>query len=144
MKKIVYFVFAVIFIISCSKGRDVKQLIAGDSCQYWYHVNADSEVKTKFFYYFNRSGKWIALEESYRDKKIRLPEMDDDICEVICEPTWMLRNDTVISMGGLDRSLEIINDTFLIITTDKYHWTDTLYKVTNPHLLKKLQEVKIP
>lgn len=140
MKKIVYIVLAVIFIISCSKGRDVKQLIAGDSCQYWYVLTPDSEGKTKFFYYFNRSGKWIALEESYRDKKIRLPEMDD----VICEPTWMLRNDTVISMGGLDRSLEIINDTFLIITADKYHLVDTLYKVTNPHLLKKLQEVKIP
>ncbi|SNU03691.1 hypothetical protein SAMN06298211_10377 [Prevotellaceae bacterium MN60] len=140
MKKIVYIVLAVIFIISCSKGRDVKQLIAGDSCQYWYVLTPDSEGKTKYYYYFNRSGKWIALEESYRDQKIRLPEMDD----VICEPTWMLRNDTVISMGGLDRSLEIVNDTFLIITTDKYHWTDTLYKVTNPHLLKKLQEVKIP
>lgn len=32
----------------------------------------------------------------------------------------------------------------LIITADEFRWVDTLYKVTDPSLLKKLQEVPIP
>ena len=47
-------------------------------------------------------------------------------------------------MCGLNHDLTIVNDTFIIITTDEYHWVDTLYKVTDPHLLKNLQEVPIP
>ena len=51
---------------------------------------------------------------------------------------------SVIELGGFNRKLTIVNDTFLIITTDEFHWVDTLYKVTDPHLLKKLKEVPIP
>ena len=112
----------------------------GDSCQYWYYANSDPDIKTKFYIYFDRKGKKYTLEERYADKKCYLYEIDD--VEVI--PTWSLVNDSVIEMGGLNRKLTIVNDTFLIITTDKFHWVDTLYKVTDPHLLKKLREVPIP
>ena len=124
----------------CSKGYDRVELIAGDSCQYWYYANSDPDIKTKFYIYFDRKGKKYTLEERYADKKCYLYEIDD--VEVI--PTWSLVNDSVIEMGGLNRKLTIVNDTFLIITTDEFHWVDTLYKVTDPHLLKKLQEVPIP
>lgn len=93
-----------------------------------------------YFCYFNRDGKWIVLEESYRDKTIRLSEMDD----VVCNPIWKLKSDSVINLGGLDRRLEVVNDTFIIVRAEEYHWIDTLYKVTNPNLLKKLKEVQIP
>ena len=125
---------------SCSKGYDRVKLIAGDSCQYWYYANSDPDIKTKFYMYFDCKGKKYTLEERYADKKCYLYEIDD--VEVI--PTWSLVNDSVIEMGGLNRKLTIVNDTFLIITTDEFHWVDTLYKVTDPHLLKKLQEVPIP
>ena len=124
----------------CSKGYDRVRLIAGDSCQYWYYANSDPDIKTKFYMYFDCKGKKYTLEERYADKKCYLYEIDD--VEVI--PTWSLVNDSVIEMGGLNRKLTIVNDTFLIITTDEFHWVDTLYKVTDPHLLKKLQEVPIP
>ncbi len=139
MKKIVYIALFFIGIMSCSSGYDMNKLIAGDSYQYWYKLTPDSEGKTKVYYYFNRKGKWITLEVSYRDKKCRLPEEDD----VVCNPIWFLKNDSVINMGGLDRSIEVVNDTFIILRVEEYHWTDTLYRVTNPFLLKKLQEVPI-
>ena len=137
---LITFVFIFICIMSCSKSCDMNQLIAGDSCQYWHLLTPDSDGKTKYFCYFNREGKWIGLEESYRDKIIRLSDMDD----VVCNPVWKLKSDSVINLGGLDRRLEVVNDTFIIIRTEEYHWIDTLYKVTNPYLLKKLKEVQIP
>ena len=140
MKQIVYFSFLLICVMSCSKGDDKVSLIAGTSCQYWYHVNSDPMDNTKYFYYFDRDGKCVILEERYADKKCYLYDVDD--VEYI--PTWSLVNDSVINLGGLNRNLTIVNDTFLIMTVDKYHWVDSLYKVTNPHLLKKLQEVSIP
>ena len=126
--------------MSCSKGYDRVQLIAGDSCQYWFCVNSDPMVKTKFYMYFDRKGKRVILEERYADKKCYLYDGGD--VEYI--PTWSLVNDSVIKMGKLNRKLTIVNDTFLIITTGENHWVDTLYKVTDPHLLKKLKEVPIP
>ena len=126
--------------MSCSKGYDRVKLIAGDSCQYWYYAHFDPDVKTKFYFYFDRKGKLYSIEERYADKKFYLHEIDD--VETI--PTWSLVNDSVIELGGLNRHLTVVNDTFLIITTDEFHWVDTLYKVTDPHLLKKLQEVPIP
>ncbi len=142
MKKIFYnaFILILICIMSCSEGYDRSRLIAGDSYQYWNRLTPDSDGKTKYFYYFNCKGKWVVLEESYRDKKCRLPEVDD----VVYNPVWSLKNDSVINMGGIDRSLEVVNDTFIILRVEEYNWIDTLYKVTNPHLLEKLQEVKIP
>ena len=124
----------------CSKGYDRVELIAGDSCQYWYYANSDPDIKTKFYIYFDRKGKKYTLEERYADKKCYLHDGGD----VVVIPTWSLVNDSVIEMGGLNRKLTIVNDTFLIITTDEFHWVDTLYKVTDPHLLKKLREVRIP
>ena len=127
--------------MSCSGDYDMNRLIAGDSCQYWHVLTPDSEGKTKVFYYFDRKGKWITLVESYWDKKCRLPEEDD----VVCEPIWFLKNDSVIKMGEFDRSIEVVNDTFIILTLEGYHhWIDTLYKVTDPQQLKKLKEVPIP
>ena len=140
MQKVYISLFIVLLFSCCSKGYDRVELIAGDSCQYWYYANSDPDIKTKFYIYFDRKGKKYTLEERYADKKCYLYEIDD--VEVI--PTWSLVNDSVIEMGGLNRKLTIVNDTFLIITTDKFHWVDTLYKVTDPHLLKKLQEVPIP
>ena len=140
MKQIVYISLLLLCVMSCSKGYDRVELIAGDSCQYWYRAHFDPNVKTKFYIYFDRKGKKYTLEERYADKKCYLYEIDD--VEVI--PTWSLVNDSVIEMGGLNRKLTIVNDTFLIITTDEFHWVDTLYKVTDSHLLKKLQEVPIP
>ena len=124
----------------CSKGYDRVRLIAGDSCQYWYYANSDPDIKTKFYIYFDRKGKKYTIEERYADMKCYLHDGGD----VVVIPTWSLVNDSVIEMGGLNRKLTIVNDTFLIITTDEFHWVDTLYKVTDPHLLKKLQEVPIP
>ena len=124
----------------CSKGYDRVKLIAGDSCQYWYYAHFDPGVKTKFYIYFDRKGKKYTIEERYADKKCYLHDGGD----VVVIPTWSLVNDSVIKMGGLNRKLTIVNDTFLIITTGENHWVDTLYKVTDPHLLKKLQEVPIP
>ena len=140
MQKVYISLFIVVLFSCCSKGYDRVRLIAGDSCQYWYYANSDPDIKTKFYMYFDCKGKKYTLEERYADKKCYLYEIDD--VEVI--PTWSLVNDSVIEMGGLNRHLTVVNDTFLIITTDEFHWVDTLYKVTDPHLLKKLQEVRIP
>ena len=140
MQKVYISLFIVLLFSCCSKGYDRVKLIAGDSCQYWYRAHFDPNVKTKFYIYFDRKGKCVILEERYADKKCYLYEIDD--VEVI--PTWSLVNDSVIEMGGLNRKLTIVNDTFLIITTDEDRWVDTLYKVTDPHLLKKLREVRIP
>ena len=140
MKQIVYISLLLLCVMSCSKGYDRVDLIAGDSCQYWYRAHFDPNVKTKFYIYFDRKGKKYTLEERYADKKCYLHDGGD----VVVIPTWSLVNDSVIKMGGLNRKLTIVNDTFLIITTGENHWVDTLYKVTDPHLLKKLREVPIP
>ena len=136
----VYISLFLLCVMSCSKGYDRVKLIAGDSCQYWYYANSDPDIKTKFYIYFDRKGKNYTLEERYADKKCYLHDGGD--VEII--PTWSLVNDSVIKLGGFNRKLTIVNDTFLIITTDEDRWVDTLYKVTDPHLLKKLQEVPIP
>ena len=140
MQKVYISLFIVLLFSSCSKGYDRVELIAGDSCQYWYHANSDPYVKTKYFWFFDRKGKCVTLEERYADKKCYLHDTED----VVVIHTWSLVNDSVIELGGLNRHLTVVNDTFLIITTDEFHWVDTLYKVTDPHLLKKLQEVRIP
>jgi len=140
MQKVYISLFIVVLFSCCSKGYDRVKLIAGDSCQYWYYANSDPYVKTKYFWFFDRKGKCVTLEERYADKKCYLHDGGD--VEII--PTWSLVNDSVIELGGLNRHLTVVNDTFLIITTDEFHWVDTLYKVTDPHLLKKLQEVPIP
>ena len=140
MQKVYISLFIVLLFSSCSKGYDRVKLIAGDSCQYWYYANSDPDVKTKYFWFFDRKGKCVTLEERYADKKCYLYDGGD--VEYI--PTWSLVNDSVIELGGLNRHLTVVNDTFLIITTDEFHWVDTLYKVTDPHLLKKLREVRIP
>ena len=124
----------------CSKGYDRVKLIAGDSCQYWYYANSDPDIKTKFYMYFDRKGKKYTLEERYADKKCYLYDGGD----VVFTPRWSLVNDSVIKLGDFNWKLKIVNDTFLIVTFDKFHWVDTLYKVTDSHLLKKLQEVPIP
>ena len=140
MKKIVYIVLAVIFIISCSKGRDVKQLIAGDSCQYWYKPTPDSLGKTKYYVYLDLRGKRVFLEERYFDKKCYLYDGGD----VYYKQSWSLINDSIIMWGDKERKLSIISDSVIALEDKKWNIFDTLYKVTNPHLLKKLQEVKIP
>ena len=140
MKQIVYISLFLLCVMSCSKGYDRVELIAGDSCQYWYRAHFDPNVKTKFYIYFDRKGKKYTLEERYADKKCYLHDGGD----VVVIPTWSLVNDSVIKLGGFNRKLTIVNDTFLIITTDEDRWVDTLYKVTDPHLLKKLREVRIP
>ena len=140
MQKVYISLFIVVLFSCCSKGYDRVELIAGDSCQYWYRAHFDPNVKTKFYIYFDRKGKKYTLEERYADKKCYLHDGGD----VVVIPTWSLVNDSVIKLGGFNRKLTIVNDTFLIITTGENHWVDTLYKVTDPHLLKKLREVRIP
>ena len=140
MQKVYISLFIVLLFSCCSKGYDRVKLIAGDSCQYWYRAHFDPYGKTKYFFYFSREGKWEGLEERYADKKCYLYDGGD----VVVTSTWSLVNDSVIRMGDLNWKLKIVNDTFLIVTFDKFHWVDTLYKVTDPHLLKKLQEVPIP
>ena len=140
MQKVYISLFIVLLFSCCSKGYDRVKLIAGDSCQYWYYAHFDPGVKTKFYIYFDRKGKKYTLEERYADKKCYLHEIDD----VVVTPRWSLVNDSVIKMGVLNWKLNIVNDTFLIVTYDEFHWVDTLYKVTDPHLLKKLKEVPIP
>ena len=140
MKKIVYIVLVVICAMSCSKGYDINQLIAGDSCQYWFWPTADSTVKTKFYIYFDRRERMFLLEERYLNKKINLYDGED----VAYYPIWSLNNDSIITWFGRERKLTIISDTFIITKDKEWNIVDTLYKVTNPHLLKKLQEVKIP
>ncbi|SEE58108.1 hypothetical protein, partial [Prevotella sp. lc2012] len=134
MKQIVYISLFLLGVMSCSKGYDRVELIAGDSCQYWYYAHFDPYIKTKFYMYFDRKGKMYTLAERYADKKCYLYEIDD----VVVTPRWSLVNDSVIKMGDLNWKLNIVNDTFLIVTYDEFHWVDTLYKVTDPHLLKKL------
>ena len=140
MQKVYISLLIVVLFSCCSKGYDRVRLIAGDSCQYWYRAHFDPNVKTKFYIYFDRKGKKYTIEERYSDKKCYLYDGGD--VETI--PTWSLVNDSVIEMGRLNRKLTIVNDTFLIITADEFRWVDTLYKVTDPSLLKKLQEVPIP
>ena len=140
MQKVYISLFIVLLFSSCSKGYDRVKLIAGDSCQYWYYANFDPGVKTKFYIYFDRKGKRYTIEERYADKKCYLHDTED----VVVIHTWSLVNDSVIKMGDFNWKLNIVNDTFLIVTYDEFHWVDTLYKVTDPHLLKKLQEVPIP
>ena len=140
MQKVYISLFIVLLFSCCSKGYDRVELIAGDSCQYWYYANSDPDIKTKFYIYFDRKGEKYTLEERYANKKCYLHDGGD----VVVIPTWSLVNDSVIELGGLNRHLTVVNDTFLIITTDEFHWVDTLYKVTDPHLLKKLREVRIP
>ena len=86
MKQIVYISLFLLGVMSCSKGYDRVELIAGDSCQYWYHANSDPYIKTKFYIYFDRKGKMYTPAERYADKKCYLYEIDD--VEVI--PTWSL------------------------------------------------------
>ena len=140
MKQIVYISLFLLGVMSCSKGYDRVKLIAGDSCQYWYYANSDPDIKTKFYMYFDRKGKKYTIEERYADNKCYLYDGGD----VVFTPRWSLVNDSVIKLGDFNWKLTIVNDTFLIVTFDKFHWVDTLYKVTDPHLLKKLQEVPIP
>ena len=86
MQKVYISLFIVLLFSCCSKGYDRVELIAGDSCQYWYRAHFDPNVKTKFYIYFDRKGKKYTLEERYADKKCYLYEIDD--VEVI--PTWSL------------------------------------------------------
>ena len=77
MKQIVYISFFLLCVISCSKRYDKVRLIAGDSYQYWFCVNSDSDVKTKFYIYFDRKGKKYTIEERYSDKKCYLYDGGD-------------------------------------------------------------------
>ena len=140
MRQIVYISLFLLGVMSCSKGYDRVKLIAGDSCQYWYYAHFDPYIKTKYYMYFDRKWKNYTIEERYADKKFYLYDGGD----VVFTPRWSLVNDSVIKLGDFNWKLNIVNDTFLIVTFDKFHWVDTLYKVTDPHLLKKLQEVPIP
>ena len=140
MQKVYISLFIVLLFSCCSKGYDRVELIAGDSCQYWYYANSDPDIKTKYYMYFDRKWKNYTIEERYADKKFYLYDGGD----VVFTPRWSLVNDSVIKLGDFNWKLNIVNDTFLIVTFDKFHWVDTLYKVTDPHLLKKLQEVPIP
>ena len=140
MQKVYISLFIVLLFSCCSKGYDRVKLIAGDSCQYWYYANSDPDIKTKYYMYFDRKWKNYTIEERYADKKFYLYDGGD----VVFTPRWSLVNDSVIKLGDFNWKLNIVNDTFLIVTFDKFHWVDTLYKVTDPHLLKKLREVPIP
>ena len=140
MRQIVYISLFLLGVMSCSKGYDRVKLIAGDSCQYWYYAHFDPYIKTKYYMYFDRKWKNYTIEERYADKKFYLYDGGD----VVFTPRWSLVNDSVIKLGDFNWKLNIVNDTFLIVTFDKFHWVDTLYKVTDPHLLKKLREVPIP
>ena len=140
MKKIVYILLLIISIISCSIVDDKNRLIAGDSCQYWYKPSPDSLGKTKYYIYLDRKGKRIFLEERFFDKKCYLYDGGD----VYYEPTWSLINDTIIMWGKKERILSVLSDSIIVLEDKEWNIVDTLYKVTNPHLLKKLQEVPIP
>lgn len=142
MKKVLFSVLFLIFILvfSCSKGLNRERLIAGDSCQYWYKPTPDSLGKTKYYIYLDLKGKRVFLEERFFDKKCYLYDGGD----VYYKKSWSLRNDTIIMWGDKERKLSIISDSVIVLEDKEWNIVDTLYKVTNPHLLKKLQEVKIP
>lgn len=140
MKKIIYIVLLLLLISSCSTGYDNARLIAGDSCQFWFWPTADSIVKAKFYIYFNRKGKMFLLKERFHNKEISLYDGGD----VAYYPKWSLKNDSIITWFGRDRKLSVINDTVIVTKDEEWQCVDTLYKVTDTSLLKKLQEVKIP
>ena len=125
----------------CSNGLDRNEfIIAGNNCQYWYKASPDSFGKTRYYIYFDRKGKRVILEERYCDKKCYIYDCGD----VYYEPKWKLKNDTVIIWGIKERKLTIISDSVIVTEDKEHHISDTLYKVTNPQLLKKLKKVPIP
>ena len=92
------------------------------------------------YIYFDRKGKRVILEERYCDKKCYIYDCGD----VYYEPKWKLKNDTIIILGIKERKLTIISDSVIVTEDKEHHISDTLYKVTNPQLLKKLKKVPIP
>ena len=141
MKKTVYFMLFIICFMSCSNGLDRNEfIIAGNNCQYWYKASPDSFGKTRYYIYFDRKGKRVILEERYCDKKCYIYDCGD----VYYEPKWKLKNDTIIIWGIKERKLTIISDSVIVTEDKEHHISDTLYKVTNPQLLKKLKKVPIP
>lgn len=140
MKKIAYFFLLLVCMTSCSYRYDKLKLIAGDSCQYWYKPTPDSLGKTKYYIYFDRTGKRVILEEGYSDKRYYLYDGDD----VAYCSAWSLKNDTIIIWGKKERILTVICDSIIVTEDKEHHIIDTLHKVTNSSLIKKLRQVPIP
>ena len=97
---------------SCAEERDLTDLICGDDSKLWY-VNFDTRDKLQMCFYFNRDRTWKILE---RDLKGNLSKYEQH--DHLWPEYWILKDDSVISLGGTEYKIHEVNPSLLILHVD--------------------------
>ena len=94
---------------SCAEKRELAALIGGDKSKLWY-VNLDPRSKIRRCFYFNRDGTWKML---VRDLQGNLSKYDH-----LWPGCWILKGDSVISLGETEYKIHEVNPSLLILYVD--------------------------
>ena len=97
---------------SCAEKRELTDLICGNDSKLWY-VNPDPRSKFRRCFYFNRDGTWKMLVRDLQGNLTKYDQYDH-----LWPEYWILKNDSVISLGGTEYKIHEVSPSFLILHAD--------------------------
>ena len=110
--RLITLVFIALVAFSCAEKRDLTDLICGDDSKLWY-VNADPRSKFHRCFYFNRAGTWKMLVRDLQGNLTKYDQYDH-----LWPEYWILKDDSVISLGGTEYKIHEVNPSLLILHVD--------------------------
>ena len=110
--RLITLVFIALVAFSCAEKRDLTDLICGDDSKLWY-VNFDARDKLQMCFYFNRDRTWKILERDLQGNLSKYEQHDH-----LWPEYWILKNDSVISLGGTEYKIHEVTPSLLILHVD--------------------------
>jgi hypothetical protein len=110
--RLITLVFIALVAFSCAEKRDLTDLICGNDSKLWY-VNPDPRSKFRRCFYFNRDGTWKMLVRDLQGNLTKYDQYDH-----LWPEYWILKDDSVISLGGTEYKIHEVNPSLLILHVD--------------------------
>ena len=110
--RLITLVFIALVAFSCAEKRELAALIGGDKSKLWY-VNLDPSSKFRRCFYFNRDGTWKMLVRDLQGNLSKYEQHDH-----LWPEYWILKEDSVISLGGTEYKIHEVNPSLLILYVD--------------------------
>ena len=110
--RLITLVFIALVAFSCAEKRELAALIGGDKSKLWY-VNLDPSSKFRRCFYFNRDGTWKMLVRDLQGNLSKYEQHDH-----LWPEYWILKEDSVISLGGTEYKIHEVTPSLLILHVD--------------------------
>nr|WP_297169285.1 hypothetical protein [uncultured Dysgonomonas sp.] len=151
MNKLIIIILVIVCFPACKNERtmDIEEKLIGNQYKYWLFVkdfpSLDDTLsisgfdESVYMAYFDKDGKYYDMHYYYEPTlggRMKNDKDYDNLTDIIRSHTWILKNDNILILNGLNYSIKQLDTDILIIQnprTDIY----SLYIVAPDRLIPK-------